>query len=133
MGMRMMSKDSTSMVYHRPECRYARKIYKRNRVQMNWDEAEWKGYRPCKCCDGAAFIYKLELYNIECFAEQHNLDVDLKNNKIYVRTDVGCWKIVYNRNSYYYIGIMLVDVSALTKWIMLHTTVRETWQIPVAL
>lgn len=39
--MRMMSRESTSMVYHRPECRYARKIYKRNRVQMNWDEAEY--------------------------------------------------------------------------------------------
>lgn len=99
MGMRMMSGESTSMVYHRPECRYARKIYKRNRVQMNWEEAEWKGYRPCKCCDGADFLYHLELSNIEFFAEQHNLDVDLKNNKIYVRTDVGCWKIVYKRSS----------------------------------
>lgn len=99
MGMRMMSKDSTSMVYHRPECRYARKIYKRNRVQMNWDEAEWKGYRPCKCCDGAAFLYNLELGNIEYFSEQHNLDVDLKDNKIYVRTDVGCWKIIYKRSN----------------------------------
>lgn len=99
MGMRMMSKEATSMVYHRPECRYAQKIYKRNRVQMNWEEAEWKGYHPCKCCDGADFIYKLELSNIESFAEKHDLDVDLKNNKIYVRTDVGCWKIVYKRSS----------------------------------
>lgn len=99
MGMRMMSKESTSMVYHRPECRYARKICKRNRVQMNWEEAEWKGYRPCRCCDGADFLYRLELEDIECFAEQHNLDVDLKNNKIYVRTDVGCWKIVYKKSN----------------------------------
>lgn len=42
--MRMMSKDSTSMVYHRSECRYAQKIKKRNRVQMNWDEAEYNIY-----------------------------------------------------------------------------------------
>lgn len=99
MGMRMMSSESTNMVYHRPECRYARKIYKRNWVQMNWEDAEWKGYRPCKCCDGAAFLYELELDSIECFAKKHNLDVDLKNNKIYVRTDVGCWKIVYKRSN----------------------------------
>jgi len=99
MSMRMMSKEATSMVYHRPECRYARKIYKRNRVQMNWDEAEWKGYRSCKCCDRVAFLYNLELGDIEYFSEQHNLDVDLRNNKIYVRTDVGCWKIVYKRSN----------------------------------
>lgn len=98
MGMRMMSRESTSMVYHRSECRYARKIYKRNRVQMHWEDAEWKGYRPCKCCDGAAFIYNMTLGDIEYFAEQYNLDVDLKDNKIYVRTDVGCWKIVYKRS-----------------------------------
>lgn len=98
MGMRMMSRGSTSMVYHRPECSYTRKIYKRNRLQMKWEEAEWRGYRPCKCCDGAKFLYNLESENIEYFADQHNLDVDLKNNIIYVRTDVGCWKIVYKRS-----------------------------------
>lgn len=98
MGMRMMSKESASKVYHRPECRYARKIYKRNRVQMDWEEAEWKGYRPCRCCDGADFLYGLELEDIKCFSNQYNLNVDLKNNKIYVRTDVGCWKIVYKRS-----------------------------------
>lgn len=97
-GMRMMSRGSKSMVYHRPECRYAQMIYKRNRLQMDWEDAEWKGYRPCKCCDGAKFLYKLELDNIRRFAEQYDLDVDLWNNKIYVRTDVGCWKIVYKRS-----------------------------------
>ena len=98
MGMRMMSKESASKVYHRPECRYARKIYKRNRVQMDWEKAEWKGYRPCRCCDGGDFLYRLELEDIKCFAEHYDLDVDLKNNKIYVRTDVGCWKIIYKRS-----------------------------------
>jgi len=93
--MRMMSRESTSMVYHRPECRYARKIYKKNQVQMNWEDAEWKGYRPCKCCDGIRFLYKLEKYEIEQYAQQFHMDVDLKDNKIYVRTEVGCWKIVY--------------------------------------
>lgn len=98
MGMRMMSRGSAGKVYHRLECRYARKIYKKNRMQMDWEDAERKGYRPCRCCDGAEFLYHLEIGNIECFAEQHNLKVDLKNHKIYVRTDVGCWKIVYKRS-----------------------------------
>ena len=99
MGMRMLSMESKSMVYHRPECRYARKVYKRNRMQMTWEEAEHHGYRPCKCCDGINFLYKLDEESIQYFAEMNNMDVDLKDNKIYVRTDVGCWKIVYKRSN----------------------------------
>lgn len=95
MSMRMISKESTNMVYHRPECRYARKIHKVNRMQMTWEDAEWKGYRPCKCCDGAVFLYSLERDAIENYAEMFRMDVDMKNNKIYIRTNVGCWKIVY--------------------------------------
>lgn len=93
--MRIMSRESSSRVYHRPECRYAGKIYKRNRIKMKWEDAEWKGYRPCKCCDGIDFLYKIEKEKIEKYAEQFNMSVDFKDRKIYVRTDVGCWKIIY--------------------------------------
>lgn len=97
MEKRVISRESKSMVYHRPECRYVRKIYKRNRVQLNWDDAEYRGYHPCKCCDGISYLYNLERVNIERFSNDKDLDVDLYNNKIYIRTDVGCWKIVYRR------------------------------------
>ena len=97
MGMRMISKTSRSMVYHRPECRYAQKMYKRNRVKMDRHVAEKLGYRPCKCCNSMIFRYRLELDDIKRFAKEHNLDVDLKNNEIYARTDVGCWKIHYKK------------------------------------
>ena len=93
--MRIMSKQSDSMVYHRPECRYARNIYKRNRMQLSWQDAEWKGYRPCKCCNTMSFVYQLEQDVAEKFCRQHNMDVDYANNMVYVRTDVGCWKIHY--------------------------------------
>ena len=76
--MRMMSKQSNSMVYHRPECRYARKIYKRNRMQLSWQDAEWKGYRPCKCSNTMNFVYQLEQDVAEKFCKkQHNIDGDL--------------------------------------------------------
>ncbi|MCM1144975.1 MAG: hypothetical protein NC407_09720 [Lachnoclostridium sp.] len=90
-----MSRKSSSMVYHRPQCRYVRKIHKKNRIQMAWEDAEWKGYRPCKCCDGIEFLYQTGKAEIERYAKQFNLDVDLKDRKIYVRTDAGCWKIIY--------------------------------------
>ena len=60
LGMRIMSRESSNMVYHRPKCRYAGRIRKKNRVLMKWEDAEWKGYRPCKCCDGIDFLYKME-------------------------------------------------------------------------
>lgn len=95
MGMRIMSRESPNKIYHRPECRYAGRIRKKNRIQMNWEDAEWKGYCPCRFCDGMDFLYKLEKEQIESYAEQFNIDVDLKDKKIYIRTDVGCWKILY--------------------------------------
>lgn len=82
MGIRMMSGGSTRMVYHRPKCIYVRRIYKKNRLQMNWEDAEWKGYRPCKYCDGVDDSYKLKQNKIELYAEQFHMDVDLKDNKI---------------------------------------------------
>lgn len=93
--MRIMSRNSSDMVYHRLECRYVGKIQKRNWIKMEWEDAEWKGYRPCKCCDGIEFLYKLEKDRIERYAGQSSMDVDLRDKKVYVRTDVGCWKIVY--------------------------------------
>lgn len=103
MEMRMMSKESASKVYHRPECRYAGMIYKRNRTQMYWENAEAKGYRPCKCCDSTEFLYELEKDKIEQYAEQYHLDVDIRNHKVYVRTDAGCWKIVYKISDQHFI------------------------------
>lgn len=93
--MRMMSKSATGKIYHRAECRYVRRIHKRNRIQMNWEDAEWKGYRACKYCNSDKFLYGLEEKQIELFAEKYNLDVDMADHAIYVRTDVGCWKIIY--------------------------------------
>lgn len=98
MDMRIMSSVSTSKVYHRLECRYARRIKSRNRIQMDWETAEWKGYQPCIYCDGTEFLYSLEQEKIKQFAEQFDLAVDIKDYKIYVRTDVGCWKIIYKRS-----------------------------------
>lgn len=91
LGMRIMSRESSNMVYHRPKCRYAGRIRKKNRVLMKWEDAEWKGYRPCKCCDGIDFLYKMEKEKIERYAEQFNLDVDFMDRKIYVGRmwDVG--------------------------------------------
>lgn len=93
--MRIISYESTGMVYHRPNCKYVKRIKPRNQMQIFWEHAERRGYRPCKCCDGINYLYKCELSNINNYAEQYNMDIDMKDNKLYVRTDVGGWKIIY--------------------------------------
>ena len=97
MKPRVISKESKSMVYHRSQCRYVQRIHTNNTLKLKWEDAEWKGYRPCKCCNSAAFIYEVEWGNTKRFSKEHNLDVDLVGDKIYVRTDVGCWKIIYRK------------------------------------
>ena len=95
MGKRVISMDSKSMVYHRSNCRYAKQIHEKNKVQMKRDDIETYGYRPCKCCSSVRGIFNNEKGNILKFTNQHNMDVDLLDDKLYIRTDVGCWKIRY--------------------------------------
>lgn len=42
----------------------------------------------------SSFI-KWKKKTIENYAHRFNMDIDVKDKKIYVRTDVGCWKIIY--------------------------------------
>lgn len=44
--------STSSTKYHRPECRYAVKIRPENRIYFaSAEEAENKGYKPCKACN----------------------------------------------------------------------------------
>lgn len=95
MSLRVVSMEAKSMVYHRAECRYAKKIYKRNKMKMSKKEAEAHGYRSCKCCDSMNYFYQLGKQEIIDYAKDKNMNVDYKDGKIYVRTDAGCWKIFY--------------------------------------
>ena len=95
MGLRVISMESKSKVYHRSSCRYVNRVQKKNLMEMKWEDAEHYGYRPCLCCDGINYLYHSNLGNIKAFCEQNKMDIDLRDNKIYVRTDVGCWKLIY--------------------------------------
>lgn len=41
--------------------------------------------------------------SIENYKNLFHLDVDIKDHKIYVRTDAGCWKIIYKRDKQHFI------------------------------
>jgi len=42
--------NTFSSLYHRPSCKWARKISRRNRVYISKDEARRRGYIPCSAC-----------------------------------------------------------------------------------
>ena len=50
--MRVVSMQSKAKVYHREECRYAKKILPKNRMQLSSEAAEKAGYHICPYCDG---------------------------------------------------------------------------------
>lgn len=99
----IISKGSSEMVYHHPECRYAKRIYKRNAKKISRYDAEEKGYRSCKCCNNIRFLYQQELDEISRYKEDNQLDVDFMDGEVYVRSDVGCWKIHYRKREQKYI------------------------------
>jgi hypothetical protein len=42
--------NTVSLVYHRPSCKWARKISRHNRIYITEDEARRRGYHPCSVC-----------------------------------------------------------------------------------
>ena len=93
---RVMS--TQTRIYHRPNCRYVRNIRNRNRLELFSPDAKQEGYRACRCCNTMLYMYESEWSNIRYFERKRNMQFCLKDGILYVKTAVGCWKIVYSRN-----------------------------------
>lgn len=92
---RVMS--TQAKIYHRPNCRYVRNIRNKNRLELfSWDAKE-DGYRACKCCNTMLYMYESEWGNIRYFERKRDMKFSLKDGILYVKTKVGCWKIVYSK------------------------------------
>lgn len=94
--MRVVSMQSKAKVYHREECRYAKKILPKNRMQLSSEAAEKAGYHICPYCDGMDALFRMKKEQILKYARKNHMEVDLLNHVLYVRTDVGCWKMIYS-------------------------------------
>ena len=89
--------STESFVYHRSNCRYVKRIYEKNKMELPSAEAREHGYRPCKCCNNMAYLYKDEQCNLSYYSRKWNQEFLLADGILYVKTPVGCWKMVYSR------------------------------------
>lgn len=94
--MRVVSIQSKAKVYHRQECRYAKRILPKNKMQLSSKEAEKAGYHICPYCDGMDALFRMKKKAILKYAEKNHMEVDLRDHVLYVRTDIGCWKMIYS-------------------------------------
>ena len=96
-----MRKDVTlsmeSNVYHKPACRYVRRIQDKNKMKMMPKEARQYGYHACKCCNTMAYLYDIEYGSLEYYRKKHGMDHCMVDGIVYIKTSVSCWKLVYSR------------------------------------
>ncbi len=95
----IISMNSRAKLYHRAECRYAKQIKIKNRMEISRSQAEELGYFVCPHCDGMRALYSFEKKAIEKYVGKENLFVDMVGDWLYVRTEIGCWKIVYQKKT----------------------------------
>lgn len=92
---RVLSRETK--IYHRPACRYARRIKNKNKMELfNWEAKEY-GYRPCKCCNTMTYLYQVEGPSMDYLNRSWGLSFRMIDGIVYVRTNISCWKLVYSR------------------------------------
>lgn len=65
-------------------------------MQLSSEAAEKAGYHICPYCDGMDALFRMKKEQILKYARKNHMEVDLLNHVLYVRTDVGCWKMIYS-------------------------------------
>lgn len=93
----IISIHSKSKVFHRPGCRYAESIRDNNALYKNTEWAEIRGYRPCKWCSRMDGRYQIEKKEVGEYLSKYGCVMDKKDHIVYIRSDIGCWKLVYCR------------------------------------
>ena len=100
-----ISMNSRAKLYHRAECRYAKQIKIKNRMEISRSQAEELGYCVCPHCDGMRALYSFEKKAIEKYVGKENLFVDMVGDWLYVRElrlDVGKLFIRKKRGNFFY-------------------------------
>ena len=103
----IVSEKSRYHVYHRPECVCVTRMAKKNQKIMSRQQAEDNGYHACRCCGGGKYDgswFSSESARFEEWEEEYHMSIDYasRNQVIYVRTDIGCWRISRRANTGYY-------------------------------
>lgn len=104
----IVSKKTRYQVYHRPECVCLSRMDKENRQVMSRQEAEATGYHTCRCCGSGKYDgtwFTPESARFTEWEEKYHISIDFmtRNQVIYVRTNIGCWRISRSSSTGYYI------------------------------
>ncbi len=92
---RMISIESQGRIYHIQGCPYSVRIQEKNQIILLKHEAKQMGYRPCKCCNRETFRYRWEQSMARSFAISNHMQLQEINKHLYVKTEIGIWKLVY--------------------------------------
>ena len=91
----IVSLKAKSKVYHKPGCHHVSKMTESNQVVMSLARAERKGYRICRCCNSMAHHKRAEQTTIAHYTDKKGMEFQFIKGALYVKTEVGCWKMVY--------------------------------------
>lgn len=99
--MRIISLISPGNVYHKDGCPYVQKISGKYKKWVNVNDRRYRKYRECKYCGGIrgyarVFGKRPERHSkekkVSCYYEK-------ATGYIYLKTDIGFWKIVYKQDT----------------------------------
>ena len=94
---RVLSMDADSMIYHKPNCHYVKTMSPKNRMSLAKEAAQIRGYRICKCCNSMSYHYRTEQNSIEYYRKNKKMDFKFIDGMLFVKTEIGCWKMVYSK------------------------------------
>ena len=86
-----------SDVYHKPNCYHIQHMQPQNRLDVTDKDAVRNGCRICRYCNSMNYHFKTEQANIEYYKRARGMDFKYKDGVLYVKTEIGCWKLVYVR------------------------------------
>ena len=94
---RIVSLGTTSMIYHKPGCRYVERIKYKNRMSLTKGDARDEGYHICRYCNNMNHHIKAEESTLDYYERCKKMQFKYINGILYVKSEIGCWKLVYVR------------------------------------
>ena len=96
----IMSKEAKTRIYHKPSCPHAKRMKPENYMALfPYEIKRLRRARPCKCCNNMKHQFETEWKAIEHYERAKDMQFKLVNGILYVKTPIGCWKIVYVKST----------------------------------
>lgn len=86
-----------SDVYHKPGCKYVARMKRKNRLEVTRDNAIRHNCRICRYCNSMNYHVNTEEKTLNHYKQDKGMDFKYDDGILYVKTEVGCWKLVYVR------------------------------------